>query len=65
MRELQLVDEINGACSPLLRLVPVPDPPSNDPAIPLQVRAPLCACWRLEMGRHACSCVFDGAPHDI
>ena len=38
MRELQLVDEINGACSPLLRLEPVADPPSDGPAVPLQVR---------------------------
>ena len=37
-RELELVVEINCACSPLLRIDPVPDPPSAGPATPLQVR---------------------------
>ena len=39
-RELELVDEINCACSPLLRIDPVPDPPSAAPARTLQVRPP-------------------------
>ncbi len=39
-RELELVEEINCACSPLLRIDPVPDPPSAGPATPLQVRPP-------------------------
>ncbi len=44
VRELQLVDEINGACSPLLRLEPVPDPPSDGRTPPLQVQTPGCLC---------------------
>ena len=36
-RELDLVQEINGACAPLLRIEPVADPPSAGPAAPLQV----------------------------
>ncbi len=39
-RELELVEEINCACSPLLRIDPVPDPPSAGPTTPLQVRPP-------------------------